>query len=235
MPALTPERIRFMLLAVVAMILCSAVHEWAHAFTAVKLGDDTPARQGRLTLNPLVHIDPIGTILMPAFGALVGFLFGYARPVQFNPVRLTRRFSMRTGVMLVALAGPVSNLILAFVCGGLLKLLPAVTRPDLYVHSDVGNMLGALLFTGIWLNIVLFLFNFLPVYPLDGSKILEGILPRRHHGILEWMQQNSMLTMLLVFFVGVRLLQAPMGALLRLVLGVFHLGGSEIAPFLAYF
>jgi Zn-dependent protease len=231
---ITPDLIRFLLLAVIGMILSCAVHEWAHAITAVKLGDDTPRRQGRLTLNPMAHIDPIGTVLMPAIGALMGFIFGYARPVEFIPSRLTRRFTIRTGVLLVAIAGPLSNLVLAFLCGGLLKLIPTLTHPSIYMESDIAHTFGALLFTGIWLNIVLCLFNFLPVYPLDGSKILEGVLPLRYHGALEWMQRNAMLMMILVFLVGARLLSGPMGALLGVVLSVFRLTNIEIIPFFEY-
>jgi Zn-dependent protease len=225
----SPERLQFVLLAVVTMILSSAVHEWAHAFTAVKLGDDTPARQGRLTLNPIVHIDVIGTILMPAIGAMVGFLFGYAKPVQFLPHRLTRKVSMRVGTALIALAGPVSNLILAFLCAGILKVIVTVAGPGVFAESDVANMAGALLFTAVWLNIVLFVFNFLPVYPLDGEKILAGVLPRRFDPVLETLRQHSMLVMLFIFFIGVRFLAGPIIALVRLVLRIFQLG-AELAP-----
>lgn len=231
---LSPERIQFILLAVVGMILCSAVHEWAHAFTAVKLGDQTPARHGRLTLNPMAHIDPIGTIVMPAVGAAMGFLFGYAKPVPFSPHQLTRRVSMKTGVLLVAMAGPVSNLILAFLCAGLLKLVPMVTTPGVFAENEIAHMVGALLFVGIWLNIVLFIFNFLPIYPLDGSKILEGILPRRHHRILEILRDNSLLVMLFIFAFGLTLLQRPIIGLLRFILDLFSLH-REIGPFLQYF
>jgi Zn-dependent protease len=84
-------------------------------------------------------------------------------------------------------------------------------------------MVGSLLFVGIWLNIVLFVFNFLPVYPLDGSKILEGILPRRHHYILEWMQQNSLLMMFLVLIVAIRFLHVPILKLTSLMIGLFDL------------
>ncbi len=228
MPELTPERIRFILMAVIGMILSSAVHEWAHAFTAYKLGDDTAARQGRMTLNPLAHIDPIGTIVMPAVGAMMGFIFGYAKPVPFNPAKFTRKIPMNKGTMLVALAGPMSNLILAILCAAILKIILVATSPDIYQTSDFAHMVGALLFTGIWLNVILFIFNFLPVYPLDGSKILEGVLPRRYHHILEFMQRNSMLIMLLIFLVGFRLLARPMLALTGLILDMFQLSGVPI-------
>ena len=225
---LSPERLRFMLLAVIVMILSAAVHEWAHAFTAVKLGDDTPIRQGRLTLNPMVHIDPIGTIVMPAIGAMFGFLFGYAKPVEFSPVKLTRKLTMRTGVLLVAVAGPLSNLVLAFLCGGILRIISAVAGPEFFDGSTLGAMVAALLFAAIWLNVVLFLFNLLPIYPLDGSKILEGVLPRRHHHILEVMQRNSLLIMALILLVGIRFLSVPILGLIGVVIDVYGLDAHQL-------
>ncbi|MBN1947578.1 MAG: site-2 protease family protein [Bradymonadales bacterium] len=229
-----PNTIRLILLTVVAMVLSSAVHEWAHAMVAFKLGDDTAARQGRLTLNPMSHIDPVGTLIMPAVGAMVGFLFGYARPVPVTPVRFTRRFNMGTGMLLVALAGPLSNLVMAFCCAGLLKVGALVGGAEIYGSNELAHMLGALLFVGVWLNIVLCLFNLLPIYPLDGSRILEGLLPRRHHRWLEVMHQQGMLFMLLVFFIGMRLLSGPIGSLARLIFRAFGLSYQELGPFLDY-
>jgi len=206
-------------MVVVAMVLCSAVHEWAHAYTAYKLGDYTAARQGRLTLNPLVHIDPIGTLLLPAVGSFYGFFFGYARPVPFNPVNFTRKIPMKTATLLVALAGPVSNLIMAFMCGGLLRLVLSFGA-----GSDWSEPVVMLLTTGVVMNVILFIFNLLPVYPLDGSKILEGILPRRHHHILDFLDQNRLFVMMVILFVGIRFLGTPIRVLSGLVFSVFGLG-----------
>src|SRR5689334_23219884 len=96
----------------IPLILSLTVHEWAHAYSAFRLGDDTASRQGRLTLNPIPHIDPIGTILCP----LLGIPFGWAKPVPVNPLRFNRGVSMRTGMMITAAAGPLSNLVLAVLC-----------------------------------------------------------------------------------------------------------------------
>ena len=96
---------------VIVLLLSLSVHEWAHAISAFRLGDDTAYRQGRLTLNPLAHIDPVGTLLLP----LLGVPFGWARPVPVNPARFRRDVHMRTGMMLTAAAGPASNLVLALV------------------------------------------------------------------------------------------------------------------------
>ena len=101
------------LMRLIPLVLSLSVHEWAHAWSAHRLGDDTAQRQGRLTLNPISHIDPIGTILMPLFSPIP---FGWARPVPFNPANFTRNIQMRVGVMIVAAAGPLSNLVLAILC-----------------------------------------------------------------------------------------------------------------------
>lgn len=218
------DTLRFIMLVLVTMVFSGSVHEWAHAYAAFKLGDDTAARQGRLTLNPSTHIDPFGTLLMPAIGAMYGFLFGYMRPVPFNPVRFTRRFSMKTGTLIVASAGPLSNLVLAFVCGAILKIISVSAGPQIFTESDVAGMFGALLVTGIWLNAVLAIFNLLPIYPLDGSKILEGILPRKYQSVLDFIQQNSLIFMILIFAVGARFLTGPIRVLIQLVLRTFGLG-----------
>src|SRR5512142_2218234 len=113
----------------IPLLLSLTVHEFAHAWSAARLGDDTGARAGRLTLNPLAHIDPIGTILLP----LLGIPFGWARPVPVDPSRFRRTVKMRTGVMLTAAAGPLSNVILAVVCtvgyGLALRFMPEVALP----------------------------------------------------------------------------------------------------------
>lgn len=232
--SLDPDKLRFILLAVVAMIFSGSVHEWAHAFSASKLGDDTAARAGRLTLNPISHIDPVGTLIMPMVGAWYGFIFGWMKPVPFSPIRFTRKLTMSTSTLIVAAAGPFSNLVLAFVCGGLLKLITIIGGIEIFAENEIAHMIGALLFVGIWLNAILALFNLLPIYPLDGSKILEGILPRKYHRHLEFIQQNSMIFMVLIFLVGARFLQIPMIELSSLVLKLYRLG-PELTPFSGYF
>lgn len=157
-------------LVLVPMILSLSVHEFAHAWAAKRLGDDTAAGLGRLTLNPLAHADLVGTILLPLLLLGQGLpFFGWAKPVPFNPAHFTRRVSIRTGAMLVAAAGPLSNLLLAFLCASLLSgtLHSGATVPD-----------GITLFL-TWMtriNIGLFIFNMIPVAPLDGQKVLAGLL-----------------------------------------------------------
>src|SRR6185295_6814126 len=118
---LTPEDIRRILISVLVLLISVALHEFGHAIMAHKLGDDTPSRQGRVTLNPLAHADPIGTLLLPLVGSLYGAAtgigggFGWGKPVQWQPHRVTRKVSMATAKILVAVAGPAMNVVLAVV------------------------------------------------------------------------------------------------------------------------
>lgn len=157
-------------MAVLLLSIC--VHEFGHAFIADKLGDDTPRRQGRVSLNPLVHADPIGTLLFPLIGLLFTGSpgFGWGRPVQTVPSRYTRRFEMRHGHMFVAFAGPFMNL--AF--GTLLAVIHMILFKA-GVDSEPANKL---LLYGVRLNFILFFFNLVPAPPLDGGAVTEGLLPR---------------------------------------------------------
>src|SRR5215208_7117684 len=150
----------------VPLVLSLSFHEWAHAWSASKLGDDTAERAGRLTLNPLPHIDIIGTIALP----LLGVPFGWAKPVPVDPTRFRSTVRMGTGMAITAAAGPLSNLLLATICaavfGALARFSPDVVMP--------GQGIRTLLLLMIRLNVTLALFNLIPVPPLDGSRIVEG-------------------------------------------------------------
>ena len=143
----------FLVLAL-ALLISITIHEFAHAYLADYLGDPTPRSQGRVTLNPLAHLDPLGTILL----LLVGF--GWGKPVMFDPYNLKNE---QRDTMIIALAGPASNIILAFLIAVLLPWLPFA---------------GFIWQVVITINIALATFNLLPIYPLDVSKILMGLLPR---------------------------------------------------------
>ncbi|MBN1178878.1 MAG: site-2 protease family protein [Anaerolineae bacterium] len=146
----------------VFLLIGAPIHEWAHAWSAYELGDDTASMAGRLTLNPLAHLDAIGTILILLTG------FGWAKPVPVNPYRM--RVEARTGMAISAFAGPVSNFLLAMICAipfrlGLLSYADPRLLPQMLVEiASVSLGLG--------------LFNLLPIYPLDGEKVLMGLLPR---------------------------------------------------------
>jgi Zn-dependent protease len=151
-----------------ALVPSLTVHEWAHAYAASRLGDDTAERLGRLTLNPLPHIDPIGTIMLP----LMRVPFGWARPVPVNPARFTRNISMGAGMAITAVAGPLSNAVLALFCTVAFALM---LRFGVY-HEAIAR----LLLLGLRVNIALALFNMLPIPPLDGSRIAEHLVPYRY-------------------------------------------------------
>src|SRR5262249_37823220 len=145
-------------LSLVTLILSVTVHEYAHAFAAHKLGDDLPSREGRLTLNPIAHIDPIGTLLLPALAMFSPIaIFGWGRPVRTNPINYTRRFSMRAGEALVSFAGPFSNLVMAILCAVVWRILTG------FDVIDYSSPVTAFLLTMVQINLVLFFLNLIPV------------------------------------------------------------------------
>ena len=151
-------------MTITALILGITVHEWAHAITADRLGDDLPRSQGRVTLWPLAHLDPIGSLFM-LVTVFAGTGLGWGRPVQTNPTRY--RINKRLGMALVTIAGPLSNLLIAAVFALVLRLHVLPTNDPFYAWTD----------EIVLVNVSLFLFNLLPVYPLDGSKLLAAALP----------------------------------------------------------
>ncbi|HEY3452938.1 MAG TPA: site-2 protease family protein [Myxococcales bacterium] len=189
-------------LMLVPMILSLSVHEFAHAWSAYKLGDDTAARMGRLTLNPLAHIDPFGTFLIPLLSPIP---FGWAKPVPVNPVRFTRKISMSRGMMITAAAGPVSNVILAVVCTVIYALMLRLSSDLLSVGTE------ALLTKSIVLNLALALFNLLPVPPLDGSRIVDGLVPARHRAAWETFTGYSSFLLIAVMVFGGYIIAGPLG------------------------
>ena len=146
-------------------------HEFAHAFAADKLGDDTPRREGRLTLNPLKHIEPVGFIM------LVFAKFGWGRPVQINPSRFKKNISVSKGEAIVSFAGPLMNIILAFVSAFILGIM---IKFNLFSNMKLiyAELITVFFMQLICVNIGLGVFNLIPLPPLDGSKILRHFLPR---------------------------------------------------------
>lgn len=167
------------------------VHEFAHAWTADRFGDDTPRVNGRLTLNPIAHWDPIGTLMM----FLVGF--GWAKPVPINPYALTRRSS--AAPMLVSLAGPMSNFFMAILAAIPFRL-GLVSFQDAHLH--VGSYIPPLawfLVQFISINLLLMLFNLIPLFPLDGEKVLEFLLPPAGVRVLDNIRPYSSFILIGIF------------------------------------
>ena len=160
-------------IAFVVLLFSLTVHESAHAWTADRLGDPTGRLLGRVSLNPLVHIDWIGTVFFPLMGLLGGGgFFGWAKPVPVNVGRLRRH---RTDYMLVAAAGPASNMLIAIVAAAVLALLPRATVVG--DAEQVAEPLRRLLWIAMSLNVTLAVLNMLPIPPLDGGTVLGGLLP----------------------------------------------------------
>ncbi len=149
------------LLILPVLIISIAIHEFSHAITANALGDPTPRRQGRLTLNPLAHLDQVGT-LMIIMSSLAGFGIGWGKPVQVNPAYF-RRMTPRAGMGVVAVAGPISNVILAII-------------GSVAFHMAGPGLLRNFWFIWVLVNLALALFNMIPVFPLDGYNVFLGVL-----------------------------------------------------------
>lgn len=183
------EKVREAIVLIISLVISIAVHEFGHAFAADKLGDSTPRLQGRVTLNPIVHADPIGTLALPLFLVLLspgGFFFGWGRPVQINPMAFTRKLRMKTGHLIVALAGPAMNVVLALIITVLWSIL---LKFDVLQFREP---LEAGIRQVIMLNWVLCFFNLIPVPPLDGGAVLAGLLPDRHAKVLDFLSQYGL-------------------------------------------
>jgi Zn-dependent protease len=201
---------------ILLLLICFPVHEFAHALVATYLGDDTPRLMGRVTLNPLAHLDPFGAILF-----LIGG-FGWAKPVPVSTHRLNG--NPRTSYAAVALAGPASNILLAL----LFALLYRVAEPLFLSSASLSNsLLAGIVFyslqTAVFLNLLLALFNLIPIPPLDGSRVLAALLPDQGARLMDQLERYGfMLLMLLVvavpgLFGG--LVSGPAASVTRLLLG----------------
>lgn len=196
----------------VILLVGFPIHELAHAWIAYRLGDNTAKAQGRLTLNPLAHLDLLGSLLL-----LVSFI-GWAKPVPVNPYRL--RYGPRVGHALVAAAGPVSNLLMA-------ALVAIPWRLGLF--DDASPFVQSIAFVWVGVNALLFLFNLIPLAPLDGNSVLAGIVGERFAAALQPLQRYGPMILMGLFLIGWvapqfdilgRYLTAGMSALSRLLLGM---------------
>lgn len=183
----------------IVLLTALPFHEFAHAWTANKLGDPTAKYQGRLTLNPLKHLDPMGAVLMLVAG------FGWAKPVPVNPNYFKNR---KAGMAITALAGPLSNLLLAFVCTIVYKMLNNTGFVSAGLLREMLSSLASAFFLMVSLNVGLGVFNLIPIPPLDGSRILNLVLPERTYFQIMRYERIIMLALFAAIFIG--LLDGPL-------------------------
>lgn len=176
---ITTEILYWILFAIPSILIASTVHEYAHGLAAYKLGDPTAKAYGRLTLNPLKHIDPIGALSM------IIFRFGWSKPVPINEYNFEKK---ELGTAIVSFAGPLSNLLLATLFGSI----------NLIFHPNLQSIFGVFLFTFTLINISLAIFNLIPIPPLDGHKIVRAFLPGKLRYYWEKMEKFSFLFILLL-------------------------------------
>ncbi len=165
-----PESMFLTLLGIPGVLVAITFHEFAHGFVAYKLGDNTAKMEGRLSLNPFAHLDPIGTLMLVFIG------IGWGKPVHVNPSNYTRKMSMEKGEAIVSAAGPLTNIILAFVFGIIYYLVYKFAGAA-FLTSTVGNIVMLMIQSTIITNVGLGVFNLIPLPPLDGSKIIMPFLP----------------------------------------------------------
>ncbi len=196
----------FLIVNFVAFFLALTVHEFSHALSAYYLGDKTAQDAGRLTLNPLAHIDLFGTVILPLLLILsnAGLVFGWAKPVPVNFYNLK---DQKWGPALVSLAGPTANLVFCIISIILFRLLES------YTSLGSANLLVNFVFMLILVNMVLMVFNLIPIPPLDGSKILFAILPDKYDGLKFFLERNGLMILLFLIIMG--------GGLLELVYSFF--------------
>jgi Zn-dependent protease len=197
--------------ALIVLVFSLSVHEAAHAWTASRLGDNTARDLGRVSLNPLVHIDPIGTILLPVLAFISHIpVLGWAKPV---PVRTRGLQHPRRDLILIAAAGPASNLVLVVIAAALLQLVPHADRAqvDALGGLDVASPIGFLLQQAASLNLILAIFNLVPIPPLDGGNVLANLLPTTIAYRFEQLRPYGVFVLYALLFTGLlsRLIMPP--------------------------
>jgi len=199
------------LLTIPALLVGLTFHEYAHALVAYKLGDPTAKNLGRLTLNPIKHLDPLGTIF------LLVFRFGWAKPVPVNAFHF--RGDRQKGMLWVSLAGPGSNLVMAVITAIIWKLV-----------EPQGPILSAVLLNVFFINLILAVFNIIPVPPLDGSKILAGVLPRRYSHVIFNLEKYGYVILLLLMLFGIvgRVLMPVVQLLAAVITGVLGVESLQL-------
>ncbi len=203
-----------------ALLISLVFHEISHGYVAYRLGDKTASRLGRLSLNPLRHLDIFGTLVLflTFFGSGGNMLFGWAKPVPINPSQFDSQTPQR-GMMLVGAAGPAANLVIASASALLIQVLYDASH--LQHALDTGNFFAVGLFLVFQLNVILMVFNLMPVPPLDGSRVLGGFLPA--HAYVRWAQldQYGMLFVMLLLFLIIGPLQPVLLEIITTIYRIF--------------
>ena len=181
---------------IVILVFCVVIHEVSHGYAALALGDRTAQYAGRLTLNPAKHIDPFGSVILPTLTALLGGpVFGWAKPVPYNPYNLKNQ---KWGPAIVGAAGPMANAMLAVIFGLVVRFAPSVMAGSVS-HQFLNSFISIAAAISV-LNLVLALFNLVPIPPLDGSKVLFSLLPYQMHYVEEVLERYGFLILLVFIF-----------------------------------
>lgn len=206
----TPGALLALVLSVPGVLIAITFHEFAHAWMADKLGDDTPRKQGRLNLNPLTHMDPIGIAMLLFAG------FGWGKPVEINPNNFNRTISLRKGNALVSFAGPAMNFILAIIFSIIYGLILAFGGT--FVITSTGKIISTIILSIISMNVGLGVFNLIPLPPLDGSKILTAFLPTNARN---WVEEHEKILYIVFIIIWI----TPIASLIiRPIIGLINTG-----------
>ncbi len=200
--------IEIVIFQVVTLVFSAIIHEYMHGWMADRLGDPTAKNAGRLSMNPLVHIDPFGSLLLPGIMILsgTGFVFGWAKPVPFNPYNLSDK---KYGGAKVAIAGPLGNLITALFFGLILRFVPMANE-----------MMATFMMIIVQINLILMVFNLVPIPPMDGSKVIMPFLPYNLQVKYAELEKYGMFLVLLFVMFGFTLIIPIINFLFRLIVGV---------------